>query len=283
VNFWCTTTKAPWDWSWRAYPGVWLLVVALAVPYIVAIRRRQAQNGTVAGDGKRAVQFLCGVAVLWLSFDWPLGLLGAGYLATAHMLMFMLVTQVAAPLMLLGTPEWMFRRITSRLRITRATRWLAKPVRAGLVFNAILLGTQVPFVVDAMRPIAATSFLLDMVWLVGGFVLWIPLLAPAPELRTASFPGRIVYLFLAAGALPLIPGGFLTFSDIALYRIYELAPRVWSGFDAVSDQQVAGAVMKVGSLPIIWPVILALFLQWASRERGTNERAARPAAPPAPA
>jgi putative membrane protein len=282
VNFWCTTTTAPWEWTWRAYPGVWLLVAVLAVSYVVAVRRRQSKNGPMPGDGKRMAQFLCGVLVLWLSFDWPVGLLGAAYLATAHMMMFMLVTQVAAPLMLLGTPEWMFRRITSRLRITRALRWLAKPVRAGLAFNAVLLSTQTPYVVDRLRPIAATSFLLDMAWLVGGFILWLPLLAPALELRTPSFPGRIAYLFLAAGALPLIPGGFLTFSDVALYEIYELAPRVWSGFDAVADQQVAGAVMKVGSLPIIWPVILALFIQWASRERGPTDRA-RPPRTPTPA
>jgi cytochrome c oxidase assembly factor CtaG len=103
-------------------------------------------------------------------------------------------------------------------------------------------------------------------------MLWMPVCGPLAELRP-GYAVRGVYLFLAAGLVPMIPGGFLTFAPTPLYATYELAPRV-GGFDAVGDQQLAGALMKVGNLPLIWPVLAALFLRWA-------RDASSPAAPPA--
>jgi hypothetical protein len=105
-----------------------------------------------------------------------------------------------------------------------------------------------------------------------------PVVSPLNELRHPSYPVKMIYLFLAGGVLPMIPGGFLTFSDEPLYRLYELAPRV-DGFSALSDQQLAGAIMKVGNVPIIWPVIWVMFSRWFRTER----KGARPEPFPAEA
>jgi hypothetical protein len=86
---------------------------------------------------------------------------------------------------------------------------------------------------------------------------------------------RGVYLFLAAGVVPMVPGGILTFSDTPLYAVYELAPRI-NGFEALDDQQAAGAIMKIGNLPLLWPVLAALFMKWGSEDQ-------KPTAPAAPA
>jgi putative membrane protein len=155
-------------------------------------------------------------------------------------------------------------------------------VPAGLTYNVVLIATQTPLVVDALRPNPIGSMLLDAIWLLGGLILWMPIVSPLHELRMSSYPGKMAYLFLAAGALPLIPGGFLTFSSYPLYSIYELAPRVFDGLSALDDQQLAGAVMKVGSLPIIWPVIFVLFVKWANEERESSRPSSRPPRPPRP-
>jgi cytochrome c oxidase assembly factor CtaG len=60
----------------------------------------------------------------------------------------------------------------------------------------------------------------------------------------------------------MVPGGFLTFSDHPLYGVYELAPRV-GGSDATVDQHLAGVLMKIGNLPLLWPAIGLLFARWA--------------------
>lgn len=260
MTWWCSASKVPWDWSPRAYPGVWLAMAALLGWYLLA-RRSVSPEERAADDRRRPVAFVAGWLVLWLASDWPLGTLGSGYLASAHMVQFLLYTQVAAPLLVLGFSEPMLRRLLARTRTTGVVRTLARPVTAVVVFNVVLVSTHAPVTVDALRTSQAGSFVLDALWLGAGVLLWLPICGTLSELRP-SYPLRAVVLFLGVGVIPMIPGGFLTFADHPLYGIYELAPRV-GGFDAASDQQLAGALMKVGSVPLVWPVIGVLFAKWA--------------------
>jgi putative membrane protein len=277
VTWWCAASTEPWSWAFRAYPGIWLFMGLLLAGYLLAFRRAPAGSGP--GDRRKRWAFLAGWLVLWLSTDWPLGTLGAGYLATAHMAQYVLYTMAAAPLLMLGMPEWMLRRALSRLRAYRTVRLLARPLVAGLAFNLVLVATHAPLTVDNLRTNQAGSFLLDVVWLLSALLLWLPVCGPLDEVKP-SYPVRGVYLFLAAGLVPMVPGGFLTFSDTPLYAIYELAPRI-GGFDALDDQQAAGAIMKIGNLPLLWPVLAALFMRWGAEDQGPTPRHPAPT-PPAP-
>lgn len=267
VRFWCSTLEVPWSWKFRAYPGIWLAVAALFVPYLVSQSRRVGPNP----DRRRHTAFyLCGVAAFWVATDWPLGLLGASYLAWAHMVQFLLYTLVAAPLMLLGTPEWMARQVLGKLRIYRATLRLSRPVVAGVAFNLMLVFTHAPWSVDTLRSSQFGSFAMDVVWLAMGLLVWLPIISPLPEHRMTSYPGKMVYLFLALGVVPAVPAGFLTFASFPLYATYELAPRV-HGMAAATDQQLAGLAMKLGGIPIIWGTILVMLNRWADQDRSDSE------------
>jgi len=260
VTWWCAATRVPWSWTPRAYPGVWLFVVGLAVAAVLVVRR----SGVAPTARQRAAGW-GGLAALWIATDWPVGTLGSGYLASAHMLQYYLYTFVAAPLLVLSVPERLARRALVRGRRPGLRRELyraaARPVTAAIIANLVLVATHAPLTVDVLRASQLGSFALDVVWLVGGVCLWLPVCGPLPEVRP-SYPVRCVYLFLAAGLVPMVPGGFLTFADFPLYGLYELAPRV-GAIDPIADQQLAGALMKVGSLPLIWPVIGAMFWRWA--------------------
>jgi putative membrane protein len=262
VTWWCVTITEQWAWSFRAYPGIWLSVLALLVPYLLVMLRRTGPN---PDRGRRIGFFVAGVVAYWLATDWPLGTLGAGYLASAHMVQYLLYSLVAAPLLLLGIPEWMGRRILERLRLYRAVRVLTRPLAAGLIFNGVLLVTHAPMTVDTLRSNQFGSFALDVTWLVAGLLFWMPVISPLPELRPASYGTRMIYLFLAGQVIPMIPGGFLTFSEFPLYRTYELAPRI-GGFSASHDQALAGALMKVGGVPVVWGTMFALMVKWARSE-----------------
>jgi putative membrane protein len=271
MTWWCSATRLPWDWSPRAYPGVWLAMAGLMTWYVLA-RRRLTPEERAAGDRRRPLAFAGGWLALWVATDWPLGALGSGYLASAHMVQYLLYTQVAAPLLVLGLDEPMLRHVLARTRTTELVRLLCRPVAAAVLFNAVLIATHAPVTVDALRASQMGSFVLDGLWLLSGLILWLPVCGPLDEMRP-SYPVRAVLLFVGAGVVPMIPGGFLTFADTPLYGIYELAPRV-GGFDAGVDQQLAGALMKVGNVPLLWPAIGVLFARWA-RESG----AATPAPP----
>ena len=76
ITWWCTALEEPWRWQWVAYPGIW---VASALPLIVYFRAIRRHPGPI--DRRKAAQFTLGILVFWVASDWPLGTLGAGYLA----------------------------------------------------------------------------------------------------------------------------------------------------------------------------------------------------------
>ncbi|HSG47188.1 MAG TPA: hypothetical protein VLA43_05140, partial [Longimicrobiales bacterium] len=80
MQWWCAAQGVPWTWRWQAYPGVWLFVLALAGGYRL-LRGRFPETDR---PRFRAWMFGLGVTALWIALDWPVGALGAGYLASLH-------------------------------------------------------------------------------------------------------------------------------------------------------------------------------------------------------
>jgi putative membrane protein len=261
IEWWCTALARPWSWQWIPYPGIWAASILPLVVYGQSVRRHSGPT-----DHKKAAQFIGGMVVFWLATDWPLGALGAGYLASAHMTQFLLYTLVAAPLLLLGTPEWMARNFTRRLRIERLTVWLGRSlVPSALIYNAILLSTHAPGTVEILRNSQLGSFAMDVVWLLAGWVLWLPVISPLTEGRASSPWAKMAYLFVTTSVVAVIPASFLTFTSTPIYGIYELAPRIGS-LTALEDQQLAGIIMKIATIPIVWSTIAVIWFRWTARE-----------------
>lgn len=265
MQWWCVALQEPWRWKWIAYPGVWIASLLPIGLYLRAVHRSDEPTSR-----RQKLTFVAGMLVFWGASDWPLGTLGAGYLASAHMAQFLLYTLAAAPLLLLGTPEWMAERMLRWLRIRRPVAWLAgSMVVSAVVYNVTLAITHAPGFVAIFRTSQIGSFVMDVVWLLVGFVLWMPLLSPIPSLRQKSYLGRMAYLFATTSLVAVIPASFLTFATMPVYSIYELAPRVGS-MTARGDQQLAGIVMKLGSIPIVWSTITVLWFRWFASERANE-------------
>jgi putative membrane protein len=264
MSWWCSALDRPWDWTPRPYLGVWVLCLATVGAFAWSCRTHRMSTGERLGR-RKATQFSIGVAGLWIASDWPIGSLGGGYLSSVHMLQFMLYTLLAAPLLMLGTPEWMARAVLRRTHLRSVWATLSRPLIAGVLTNVLLIATHSPFAVDLLRSSQAGSFALDMVWLASGFILWAPIINPIPECRSSSALVKIAYLFLASALIPMIPGGMIAFAAHPLYSTYELAPR--AGLSALEDQQLAGVLMKIGNVPIIWTVMGVIWFQWYERDR----------------
>lgn len=265
MRFWCSQLFEAWSWTPRPYLGVWAMMAVLAVVRHRALAGRRAITGSIDLTTRQRWWFWLGLASFWVISDWPLGPLGAGYLASVHMAQYLVYTLVTAPLLLLATPEWWLRPLLARVRLYRFSCWITGFLPAVVFANFIFIATHAPFTVDKLRISEFGSFALDFIWILSGFALWMPVIGPLREHIIASPPVRCVYLFGAAGLMPMIPGGFLTFADAPLYRTYELAPRI--GVGALNDQQIAGAAMAIGAVPVIWAVMGVIFYKWATLER----------------
>ena len=278
MTWWCAARDVAWTWTWQAYPGVWLFVLAIGIGFAALVRRlapRHAPAGAGAITTGQAAWFVVGLVVLWLATDWPVGALGAGYLLSVHTAQWILYTLVVPPFLLLGVPEWLPLAAGADTRLGKFLRLLARPVVALAIADAILLASHLPPVVDGFRRTQFGSFAVDLAWLVGGLAMWWPVLAPNPAISRVSYPWKIGYLFLCT-LVPIAPAAFLTYSDFPVYALYELAPRVYD-ISAISDQQAAGLLMKAVADPIIWLAMAIVFFKWQRVEEAADraEREAR--------
>jgi putative membrane protein len=249
VQWWCSAEGEAWSWSWRAYPGVWLFILALA-----------AGHALLVPSGRRR-WFWGGLLLLWVALDWPIGLLGSGYLASVHTLQLLLIAYLAPPLLLAGIPREAAARAIGRPMAGFPLRVLTQPLIGFAVFNGILILTHLPVVVDRMMVTQLGSFAIDLAWLLGGVFLWAPVVLPQPGRPWFAGPLQMVYLF--AAALPgIAPAVFLTLASYPSYAVYELAPRVGT-ISARGDQKVAGLVMWVFAHLILLGGVAVVFFRWS--------------------
>jgi putative membrane protein len=180
------------------------------------------------------------------------------------MVQHLLMTLVAAPLLLLGTPAWLARRLLSPRWLLSTVKAVSRPVPNLIQFNAILVLSHWPVVVEGTLRHHPLHFVAHAVLLTSALVMWLPILSPLPEVPRLGPLVQMVYLFLQT-IIPTIPASFLTFGRTPLYPIYETFPRLW-GISAVTDQQVAGLIMKLGAGAYLWAVIITIFFRWYARE-----------------
>jgi putative membrane protein len=276
ITWWCHTIKAPWSWTPRVYVGVWILIAALAVGYGLVMRRRAHTVGLDRGDRRAGVWFALGLLLFWVASDWPLATLGGAYLLSAHVVIYMIYTFGAAPLLLLGIRPWMARRLIGRLHLWGVYRAVSIPWVAAVQINAVLVLTHLPPAVNTLRASQAGSFVLDAAWIVSALVAWLPVAGPFPGDRIKQPLLTCAYLFLAFQLFPMLPGSLITFASTPVYRIYELAPRL-GGWTPQDDQQLAGALMAIGCTPVVWGLIFAIFIRESEKSRKAGQTPPLPA------
>jgi cytochrome c oxidase assembly factor CtaG len=288
MQWWCSASNTAWTWSWRPYPGVWLFLglIALAIGRWNRVGDARRWKGTlgngtmthsgttgssvVIGGGPPADMatplhplFIVGLLVLWLALDWPIGALGAGYLASVHMLQFLLIALVAPPLLLRGPSPAAFAMLDGESIVARVITRLTAPGLALILFNAIVLLTHIPAIVDGLMVTQFGSMLVDLLWLLAGILFWWPLVAPVPTRPRFPPPLRMLYIIIGLMFSPVMFGlvGFLVYAETPLYGIFELAPPM-SGLSSREDHQLAGVMMSVGGATIAFIAISIIFFRW---------------------
>jgi putative membrane protein len=261
-------------WAWHPHPDVWVLVAVLGGGYAWSLRRlgpHRVAPGDRAASPAQITSYAFGVLTLWVAADWPVHDLAEKYLYSVHMAQHMLFSLVAPPLLLLGTPAWMFREILAPPRLFRLVQRLARPLPALLIFNAVLVASHWPGLVDFTLRVHPAHFAVHAVLFAAALLMWCPVVGPLPELRISP-PAQILYLFLQS-IVPTVPASFLVFGQHPLYHFYETVPRLW-GLSAGEDQRIAGLLMKIGGGFFLWGVITVLFFRWHA-ESDAADRSAR--------
>lgn len=254
-----------YSWHWELHPDVIFVCGALLVGYWYAMTRLRPEISD-AGRVKRSqiVLFTLGVLALYGASSSPVHDLAEGYLASVHMFQHFVYTMIAPPLLIAGTPGWLFRAPLRNQNIFRIARFITLPLVAIILFNATQLLTHLPSAVDLSLRVHWWHFIVHVLLVSTAIIMWWPILSPIEELPRLSPPLQMAYLFVQS-LLPSVLAAFLTFSDGALYRFYADAPRTW-GLSAVEDQRFAAFVMKIMGSLVLWGFITWAFFRWYERE-----------------
>ncbi len=257
-------------WRFQAHPEIWLLVSFLIAAYVYVVRvlgPQAAPAGQVVSR-RNVVAFAAAMAMLWTASDWPLHDLAEEYLYSMHMLQHMMLSYFLPPLALLATPEWLFRVLVGNGRTYRVVRWFSKPVIAGVLFNVVIMVTHIPGLVNRSASSSPLHYSLHVILVTTALLMWMPICGPAREFHI-GYGGKMIYLFLMS-VVPTVPAGWLTFAEGTVYKHYATPIRVW-GLSVQTDQQLAGAIMKIGGAIFLWTIVIYMFFRRFARDFNSEQ------------
>jgi putative membrane protein len=271
-------------WRWQAHPEAWALVGGIVLLGWYAARvigPKVVPEGEVIVSTRQKLLFGLAVVLLLVAGGWPMHDIGEQYLYSVHMVQHLLISFFIPPLLLLATPVWLARLVLlDEGPMATWIRRLARPLPAGLIFNAITVFLHWQGSVTESVRSAPYHYTAHVLLFASALLMWTPVCGPLPELRI-SRPAKMVYLFLMS-VIPTIPGGWLTFAEKPVYRVYDLPIRLWN-IDVIADQQAAGAIMKIFGGFYLWLIITVIFFKWASSQELINQfRNDRPTVPSRP-
>ena len=210
-------------------------------------------------------RFSVGLGLLIVTSSWPMHDLAEQSLYWVHMVNHMVLTLVAPPLLILGFTRSMADYVVDRRPVLAWLRPLAHPVVAFAIFNLGLIATHWPEAVALSLRSEPAHFGIHTFLFGSGLLVWLPVFSPASAIPRIAPPIQLLYLFLNS-ILPIVPAGFLTFSEVPLYPVYGDASLAF-GLTPVADQTIAGLIMKIVGTLIFWAIMAFIWFRWAAEEK----------------
>ena len=256
----------PFHIHWDVVALVALLVGGY-VYGLTAVAKRHAPQGEPKVTRREIAWFTSGIVFLWVVRTWPVHDIGEGSLFTFHMVEHVALSLAVPPMLIKGTPWWLMRRFV--LPIMPVIKFLTRPFIALALFNVTLAALHAPGVVRLMLESSLAHLWLHAALLVTAGLMWWPVIGPIPDTQKLEPIWAMGYLFLQS-LVPTIPASFLTFASDTVYKVYDELPRLW-GLDVMTDQLIAGILMKVGGGLVLWTVITVVWFKWWGEEEGAAE------------
>ena len=220
--------------------------------------------------GQRAC-FYGALVLIFLSLNGWLHDLSDYYLFSAHMVQHLMLTLVAPPLLIMGTPGWMLRPALAWPVVGPLARWLTPATRCFVIFNVVLAVWHLPPVYGLAMAHHNVHIVQHLCFMVAATLMWWPILSPLPELPRLSYPAQMLYLFLLSIPMSLI-AICIGYADHILYPAYSSAPRIW-GITPLQDQLIGALIMWIPGGLFFFVIISVVFFKWQARDGDEDSQA----------
>src|SRR5256885_29498 len=190
--------------AWQFAPVVTAAVGLAAGLYLLAVRRVARDHPARPWPLPRTVSFLAGLLVVALATQSAVGVYD-DELLSAHMVQHLMLLMVAPPLLIYGRPVTLalhtsrnpVHRTIKRVVRSSAVTFLTNPVVVTFLFAAVVAGTHLTPIMNVVLTHGSVHEAEHCVYLVVGYLFFLPVLGSEPLRRRLSLPGRYLLLIIA--------------------------------------------------------------------------------------
>jgi cytochrome c oxidase assembly factor CtaG len=255
---------------WQFAPVVTGLVAVAAALYLWGVLRVRRRHPARPWPLWRTAAFLGGLAVIVLATQSGIGSYD-DVLFWDHMVQHLLLLMVAPPLLVVGQPATLLMHASRnpvhtwtkhllRSRVVSAVTW---PPFGTALYLGTVVGTHLTGFMNLVLANDAVHEAEHALYLVAGYLYFLPLIGREPIRWRVSYPTRIFLLFIA---MPVD-----AFTGVALGSEHSNPfPDLAQGRPAwapspIDDVHIGGAIMWVGGAGLMFALVMTVFFAW-SRE-----------------
>jgi putative membrane protein len=217
--------------------------------------------------------FYGGLLTVFIAYGTPIEDLGHDYLFSAHMLSMGLIYLVMPPLLIIGVPVWVYRRVLELPVIRSIFKFLTHPLIAILLFNIFFSMYHVPGIFNFMSNHMVLHLCYHYLLILFSVFMWWPIVCPVSEIDYLSELQKMGYIF-ANGVLLTPACALIIFGDTPMYTIYEHAPRIFDVFPVIVDQQFGGIEMKIMQEIVYGCALGYVFVKWMKKQKNQDQQEA---------
>ena len=244
---------SPGPYAWDPHLAVWVVLVA-GVALVVGGHRRlvRAARPPIPWTRRQILTFAGACVAMVVALTWPVADLAAHWSLIALVTQRLILLMAVAPMLLLGLPYDVIQWLTRPAAVDTVLTWVERPVVAIVTVTALVIGSMTPAMVRAQSSSPAARGALDVVIVVAGLVLWIPVLGRIPGLTRPKPVVRFGYL-VAQAVVPAFLSFIYIFSRRPLYPEFARSHAA-VGLRPLNDQQISGFVSKLTMLFVLLTV-----------------------------
>jgi putative copper resistance protein D len=260
----------PFGWTevvsnWQFAPVVTAFTVIAAGLYLWGVVRVARRHPARPWPVLRTTAFLLGLLVVVFATQSGIGTYD-NTLFWDHMIQHLMLIMIAPPLLVIGQPVTLLMHASrnplhtwvKRVVRSRPVLWLTWPALGVLAYAATIVGTHLTSFMNLVMTNDAVHNAEHVLYLVVGYLYFLPLLGREPIRWKISYPLRLFLLFIT---MPVDAFTGVVLGSYSKYPFAPMEPRSW-GPSTLDDVHTSGAVMWIGGAAIMFVVIMVTFFAW---------------------
>ncbi len=265
----------PFSWAevftlWQFAPVVTGFTVVLAGLYLWGVVRVGRRHPARPWPVLRTAAFTGGLLVVVLATQSGIGTYD-DTLFYVHMIQHLMLIMVAPAMLVTGQPVTLLLHASrnplhtwvKRVVRSRPVVWLTWPALGVMAYAATIVGTHLTSFMNLVETYPAIHDAEHVLYLVVGYLYFLPLIGREPIRWKVSYPLRLFLLFIA---MPVDAFTGVVLNSYSSDPFKPMQPRSW-GPSPLDDIHSGGAVMWIGGAAIMFVVIMVTFFAWSRETR----------------